>query len=310
MGLFKKASTRMSFIQANSDGRLHNAEAPSISPLDRGYLYGDAVYEVWRTFGRHVFAFEEHWERLERSAGAIGLSLPLDQAGCLIQIGRTVSAYRLETGWNSDCYIRLQVSRGTGALGLDPDLADRARWTLFVRGLDELDRTVLAQGQCLSVVRKYRRNARISIDPASKTGNYMNNLLCLREVRTRGAADAVILNQGGEVTEAPTSNLFFVAGRRIYTPPLSSGVLGGVTRQIVLHRLSRPEGVSIVERPILESQLGDFNECFLASTTKDIVPVSTIDEHRYDVGPETITIGLKTAFAVYMAANPGVWIEG
>jgi branched-chain amino acid aminotransferase len=274
--------------------------------LDRGYLYGDAIYEVWRTFRDHVFCFEEHWERLERSAGAIGLSLPIDRVGCLTQMGRTVSAYRMETGWNDDCYIRLQVSRGTGALGLDPFLADRAHWTLFVRGLDELDRTILARGQNLSVARNYRRNARISIDPASKTGNYMNNLLCLREVRARGAADALILNQGGEVTEAPTSNLFFATGRRIYTPPLSSGVLGGVTRQIILHRLSRPEGVSVIERPIFESQLGDFSECFLASTTRDIVPVSTIDAHQFEVGPATVTMELKTAFGVYMAANPGI----
>lgn len=300
----------MSFLQANSNGHLHDAEAPTISPLDRGYLYGDAVYEVWRTFGDHVFSFNEHWERLERSAGAIGLSLPIDRSRCLTEIGRTVSAYRAETGWSDACYIRLQVSRGAGTLGLDPFLADRALWTLFVRGLDELDHSVLIRGQSLSVARKFRRNARITIDPASKTGNYMNNLLCLREVRARGAADAVILNQSGELTEAPTSNLFFVNNRRIYTPPLSSGVLGGVTRQIILFRLPRPEGVSVIERLITESQLGDFNECFLASTTRDIVPVSSIDEHRYDVGPETVTLKFKTAFASYMDANPGVGFKG
>ncbi len=300
----------MSYLQANSNGQLHDAEAPTISPLDRGYLYGDAIYEVWRTFGDHVFAFNEHWERLERSAGAIGLSLPLGRASCLTEIGRTVSAYRAESGWADDCYIRLQISRGTGLLGLDPLLADRARWTLFVRGLDESDPAALARGQSLSVARRYRRNARITVDPASKTGNYMNNLLCLREARARGAADAVILNHCGEVTEAPTANLFFVKSRRIYTPPLSSGILSGVTRQIILYRLPRPEGVSVIERTIAESQLGDFDECFLASTTKDIVPVSNIDEHQYDVGFETVTMKCKTAFASYMDANPGVVFSG
>jgi branched-subunit amino acid aminotransferase/4-amino-4-deoxychorismate lyase len=300
----------MSYLQANINGQLHDAEAPTISPLDRGYLYGDAIYEVWRTFGDHVFTFNEHWERLERSAGAIGLLLPLDRAGCLTEIRRTVSAYRTETGWTDDCYIRLQISRGAGTLGLDPFLADRARWTLFVRGLDGLDPAVLARGQNLSVARNYRRNARITVDPASKTGNYMNNLLCLREVRARGAADAVILNHCGEVTEAPTANLFFVKSRRIYTPPLSGGVLSGVTRQIILYRLPRPEGVSVIERTVTESQLGDFDECFLASTTRDIVPVSTIDEHQYDVGFETLTMKFKTAFASYMDANPGVAFSG
>jgi len=295
----------MSYIQANSNCRLHDAAESAISPLDRGYLYGDSIYEVWRTVGDHVFSFEEHWERLERSAGGIGLPLLLGPARCLIEIGRSVSAYRAKTGWGGDCYIRLQVSRGMGALGLDPLLADGARWTLLVRRLDDLDPTVLADGLILSVARLYRRNARISIDPASKTGNYMNNLLCLREVRARGAADAVILNQDGEVAEASTSNLFFVKGRRICTPPLSSGILGGITRQIILFRLTRPDGVSIAERPISESQMSGFDECFLASTTKDIVPVGAIDNHRFEVGKESVTRRLKAAFGTYLNACPG-----
>ena len=296
----------MAFIQGNTNGQLHDAAESTISPLDRGYLYGDAIYEVWRTVGNFVFSFEEHWERLERSAGSIGLSLPLDPARCLNEIGRTVSAFRAESGWNGSCYIRLQISRGSGALGLDPFLAGRARWTILVRNLDPLDRAVLANGLKLSVARKYRRNARVSTDPASKTGNYMNNLLCLGEARSRGATDAVILNQGDEIAEASTSNLFFVIGRRIYTPPLSSGILGGVTRQIILFRLLRPDGVSISERPIAAAQLGEFDECFLASTTKDIVPVCGIDHHRYRTGTMSLTMKIKAAFASYMEACLGV----
>jgi branched-chain amino acid aminotransferase len=300
----------MSRIQANSNGQLHDAAEPSISPLDRGYLYGDAIYEVWRTIGDFVFSFDEHWERLERSAGSIGLSLPFDRASCLTEIGRTVAAYRANSGWNDSCYIRLQVSRGAGVIGLDPFLADRARWTLFVRNLDEFDHSVSRNGLKLSIARMYRRNARSAIDPASKTGNYMNNLLCLREVRTRGAVDAVILNQRGEITEASTSNLFFVTGNRIYTPPLSSGVLGGVTRQIILFRLLRPDGVAVIERPIAESQLGEFNECFLASSTRDVVPVWAIDDHRYEVGTTSLTMKIKAAFAAYMEECPGVGLAG
>ena len=126
------------------------------------------------------------------------MNLPLARARCLTEIGRTVSAYRADSGWNGSCYIRLQVSRGSGVLGIDPFLAGRGRWTLLVRNLDEVDRLVLANGLKLNVATKYRRNPRISVDPASKTGNYMNNLLCLWKVRARGAADAAILNQAGE----------------------------------------------------------------------------------------------------------------
>src|SRR3954468_24497257 len=86
------------YIQANTNGRLHSATEPSISPLNRGFLYGDAIYEVWRTYERTIFAFEEHWQRLEQSARALHMELPLDRARCLEEIHRTVQAFLKTTG--------------------------------------------------------------------------------------------------------------------------------------------------------------------------------------------------------------------
>ena len=85
-------SMNSAYIQANTDGRPHSATEPSLSPLNRGFLYGDAIYEVWRTFDGILFAFDEHWQRLERSARALHMVLPLDQAGLLDEIRRTVQA--------------------------------------------------------------------------------------------------------------------------------------------------------------------------------------------------------------------------
>lgn len=294
------------YIQANSNGRLHDASLPSISPLDRGFLYGDSVYEVWRTVDDRVFAFAEHWERLERSAGAIGLELRLTRDAGLVEMGRTVSAYRQETGWSGSCYIRLQISRGGGVLGLDPGLAEEPRFIVYVRKLGDLDPRQLEAGVGLYLARRFQRNPRHSVDPGSKTGNYMNNLLCLREARREGAEDVVMLNQGGEITESSTSNIFFVFQGRVVTPPLSSGILGGVTRQLLLYRIVRPEGVLIMERPVDTGGLDSFDECFLTSTTKDIVPVASIDGHGFRTGSATVTRRLKQAFVDYLEANPGV----
>lgn len=294
------------YIQANTNGRLHDASLPSISPLDRGFLYGDSIYEVWRTVGDQVFAFAEHWERLERSAGAIGLDLLLTRDAGRLEMGRAVAAYREETGWSGSCYIRLQISRGGGLLGLDPCLAEEPRFIIYVRKLAELDPQQLQAGIDLHLARRFQRNPRLSVDPGSKTGNYMNNLLCLREARRAGADDVVMLNQAGEVTEASTSNIFFVDGGRVVTPPLSSGILGGVTRQLLLYRVTRPEDVLVMERRVKASDLDSFEECFLTSTTKDIVPVASIDGHRYGTGRATITRRLKQSFVDYLEANPGV----
>ena len=112
------------YIQANTNGRLQPADAPSVSPLNRGFLYGDAIYEVWRTHSGVIFTWQEHWARLERSADALYLKLPLAAGPMLDEIKRTVSAYRQHTKDKGELYIRLQVTRGNGPIGLDPELAD------------------------------------------------------------------------------------------------------------------------------------------------------------------------------------------
>lgn len=300
----------MAYIQANSNGRLHDAAQPSISPLDRGFLYGDSIYEVWRTCGDHVFAFVEHWERLERSAGAIGLDLPVTPARVLSEIARTVEAFRRETGWTGSCYIRLQISRGCGALGLDSTLADESRFYLYVQRLAPLSASHLEKGIRVHPARRFRRNLRTAVDPSSKTGNYMNNLLCLREARAGGADDVVMLNQAGEVTEAATANIFFVTGHRVVTPPISSGILGGVTRLLLFYRIKRPEAVQLIERRIMAEELGSFDECFLASTTRDVVPVSAVGEISYRTGSDSITRRLKSSFEDYLQSHPGTRYRG
>jgi branched-chain amino acid aminotransferase len=122
-----------SYIQANTNGRLHPASEPAISPLNRGFLYGDAIYEVWRTYDRVIFAWEEHWRRLEGSARALYLELPFTAGDILAEIKRTVAAFRVAAPAVRDVYIRLQVTRGGGAIGLDTALADRADFVLLVQ---------------------------------------------------------------------------------------------------------------------------------------------------------------------------------
>ncbi len=121
------------FIQANTNGRLHSAEEPSIAPLNRGFLYGDAIYEVWRTYHGIVIGWDEHWARLERSAVALYMTLPWSQAMMLEEIKKTTAAYRKAAGFAGDLYIRLQVTRGGGAIGLDIALADKPDFVLLVQ---------------------------------------------------------------------------------------------------------------------------------------------------------------------------------
>jgi branched-chain amino acid aminotransferase len=296
------------YIQANSSGLLHDAAQPSVSPLNRGFLYGDAIYEVWRTCAGVVFAFDEHWERLGRSAAALRMDIGMDQDRLLAEMGRTAAAFRERTGHAGDLYLRLQITRGAGAIGLDTALADRPFWVILVQALKPHRPAPGRAGLHLSVARELRRNAPDALDPAWKTGNYLNNMLCLREARARGADEVVILNRHGAVSEAAVCNIFFARGGEAVTPPLAAGILGGVTRKLLLGAVAARAGVAVRERGVGADEIGAFDECFLSSTTRDVAAVARIDEHAYRVGADTTAARLKEAFALYVneytAAHP------
>lgn len=296
------------YIQANTNGRLHSASEPSIPPLNRGFLYGDAIYEVWRTYHGVIFAWDDHWRRLRGSAQALHMALSIGSDQVLSEIRRTVSAYRAKVPGQGDLYIRLQVTRGAGPIGLDVALADSPDFVLLVQPCPETPVEKLREGLRLSVAMSLRRNPAECLNPAWKTGNYLNNLLCLREARARGADDVVILNLAGEVTEAALSNIAFVRRGGFVTPPLAAGILGGITRCLLLGGIAASAGVPGSEETVRPSDLPSMDECFLLSTTKDIVPVRQIDDFIFKVGQDSVVSRLKAAFAyaarAYASAHP------
>jgi branched-subunit amino acid aminotransferase/4-amino-4-deoxychorismate lyase len=293
------------YIQANTNRRLHDAREPAISPLNRGFLYGDAIYEVWRTYHGVIFAWEEHWRRLERSAAALYLALPFSPEQALVEIKRTVAAFYAAAGARPEVYIRLQVTRGNGLIGLDPALADRPDFTLIVQANPVWTPQQLTQGLNLSLATGLRRNPVAALNPAWKTGNYLNNILCLREARSRGADEVVIINLAGEVTEAAVSNIAFLRAGEIITPPMEAGILGGITRQLLLEKIAPAAGVPVRETAIRPEDFPQMDECFLLSTTKDISAVATIDAVRFKMGDDSITMRLKRAFADYARSYAG-----
>jgi len=291
------------FIQANTNGRLHRADEPSIAPLNRGFLYGDAIYEVWRTYDGVIFEWDAHWTRLEKSAMALFMGLPLEKAAMLVEIKRTTAAFRAASGFVGELYIRLQVTRGGGAIGLDIALADRPDFVLLVQPCPLLSPAQEENGIILSLARDLRRNHPSTLNPVWKTGNYLNNLLCLREARARGADEVVITNLAGEITEAAVSNIGFVRGGRLILPPLEAGILAGITRRALIDRVAPAAAVEVSEETVRPEDLAGMQECFLCATTKDLVPVGAIDDRKFATGRETVTRKLKRAFAEYAAAQ-------
>jgi branched-chain amino acid aminotransferase len=286
----------------NVEGRLVPPEEAVVPVLDRGFLYGDSVYDVVRTYGGRVFELGRHLDRMERSASRIGLLLP-PRAQLESELLRTMAAAD-----NAESYARLMVTRGEGRFGLSPHLAEgQNRLIIMVRPLEPPAADLYERGLRIAVVRT-RRNPPQALDPALKTGNYLNAILALREANAAGADDALMLDIRGQVTEASTSNVFFVKGGVVVTPPLALGMLEGVTRGLVIE-VARAEGLLVREEPHGPEALVAADEVFVTSTIREIMAVTSLmllesgtPENRAvaDGRPGAITRRLHAAFRRYV----------
>ncbi len=251
----------------NVDGVIVPENEAVVPVLDRGFLFGDSVYEVIRTRQGNLFGWRQHLDRLRDSAAQIGLRLSIDDATVMRRILDTMRA-----AGNAEHYVRIVVTRGTGTA---PSIDLRAapgpeRWVLFARPLPQPPSDVR-----LWIVDRLR-NDRRALDPAVKSGNYLNNVLGLAEAQQKGASDCLFLNAHGFVTEASTSNVFAVKDGTWITPPLDAGILAGVTRALLLDWL-RARGERVLERNLTRDELLAADCVFTTSTLRDIAVVTSID---------------------------------
>ena len=262
------------------NGRLSSPEDAVVPALDRGFLYGDSVYEVlWWHRGVLVQA-KDHFERLRASGRRIYLSLPEGDARWHAAIEPVVAASGCSR--DEDAYVRLVVTRGAGALGLAVGEGLVPTVVVIVAPAHRPGEEERRRGLSALCVARLRNDAR-ALDPAAKTGNYMNNLLALHEARVQGADDALLLNAAGEVTEATTSNVYLVRGGALVTPAISAGILEGTTRRRILS-LCAAAGLPVSERSVLPAELVSAEEIFLSSSVRGVVPVVRLDGRTVGAG--------------------------
>lgn len=287
----------------NLDGELVAPSAARVSVFDRGFLYGDSIYEVIRTYGGRPFELAAHLVRLRHSAERIGLEPKWDTRRCEHEIARTLEAARggdvpdpSAAPWNvGERYLRVVMTRGAGEIGLDPALAVDPVALVIVQPLAGPPARAYADGVMAAIV-GLRRASPQAIDPSAKTGSHLPNVLALREARAAGAYEAFVLDERGFVTEGSSSNVFAVQRGRLVTPPLAAGILEGVTRGVVL-RLARSLGLDAQEAPLRADELEGADEVFLTSTIREIVPVVRLRTREVGSGrPGPVTSRLHRAF--------------
>jgi branched-chain amino acid aminotransferase len=275
----------------NADGQLVPPEAATVSVFDRGFLYGDSVYEVVRTYGGAPFELDRHLRRLARSAERLALTLPWDLARTREETLRTLQAARgggpstpsggdpadpAAAPWNAGEHsARIVMTRGAGDLGLDPALAVNPRAFVVATPLRAPPLDAYRRGVAVRVV-GVRHDAPEAVDTQAKTGAHLANVLAVHEARRAGAHEALLLDRDGFVTEGASSNVFAVRGGRIETPPLSAGILEGVTRALVLE-LAAEAGLALRETPLRPADLAEAEELFITSTAREVLPATTLD---------------------------------
>jgi len=279
----------------NIDGRLLTSEEATVSVFDRGFLFGDSVYETIRTYRRRPFLLDRHLTRLARSAAGLYLPVPRGLDALENEITRT-----LDAAGNEESYLRVVVTRGhrEGFVDLDEGTAEDGTVVLIVRPIAPISPSTYTDGVDVAVVGVLRTERR-SLDPKIKSGNYLNNILGLREAKRLGCFECLMPNREGDLTEGSTSNVFLVKDGALRTPGMESGLLDGITRGFVLE-LAAESGVVVREERLTLDDLEDADGIFLTSSLKEIMPVRLVrnagGEVVWEGAPDPVAIDLRARY--------------
>ncbi len=281
----------------NIDGRIVSEQQASISVFDHGFLYGEGVYEVLRTYRKEPFLYEPHMTRLRQSAEQIALTVPWTDAELHSRIAATIAASDIP----GEAYVRILLTRGVGELVYDPAACPNPTTVIIVKPHVDAPTAAYEDGVTISLV-PIVRNHPASLNPRIKSNNLLNNALAMQQAVKRKSFEALMRNHRGELCECAQSNFFVVTGGIVRTAPLDAGLLAGVTRAYVLE-LARALGYRTREEALFEEDLASADEAFLTSTTREIVPVVRVDSQTIGAGvPGPITRALIAEFHKRTAA--------
>jgi branched-chain amino acid aminotransferase len=272
------------------DGRLHEPEEAKVSVFDRGFLFGDSVFETIRTYDGRPFALGEHLTRLEKSCERTFIPLPV-----ALDVLRREVMESVRAGGNPESYIRVILTRGSGPLGLDSSFEAHPTRVIIVAPLVSPPADAYANGVGL-VTYRTQRVAEATDAAGAKVGNYLVAILAVRAAREAGASEALIVDAAGRVVEGASSNVFAVVGERLVTPPEDDGILLGITRRLVLE-VARERGIPIELRSLTVDELYRADEVFVSSSIRELMPAVRVDDHVIGAGtPGTATLDLLRRF--------------
>ena len=257
-----------------------------LAPSQVGLLSGWGVFTTLRVADGVLFAWDRHWARIQRDAAAFHVPLPHNPG----QVRRKLLEL-VEANHAQNSTLRLVIVRNGGGMWANPE-PDRPS--------DVIALTADSKDWGDGVKLAYQANARYAASPFSGTKilSWSMNLTWLEQAQSRGFDEVILLNERGEVAECTSANIFVANGHQVWTPPLSSGCLPGITREVVLGEIHVP-GVAIAEKPLTPGELEAADEVFITSTTRDLLPVHQIEEKQLKRGTDARE-ALQAAFSKYL----------
>ena len=273
------------------DGKFYPKSEAKISVYDHGLLYGDGVFEGIRAYNGIVFKLKEHIDRLYKSAHPIFLKIPLTKAELTEAVLKTLKKNNL-----TNAYIRLVVTRGVGDLGLDPRKCPKATIIIITEPLLQLHSAEKVENGINTIITWVKRNPVDAATHEMKSLNYLNSILGKIEANNVGADEAICLDKTGYVCEGVGENIFIVRDGKLYTPPISSGALDGITRALII-RLAKKLGIEVTERNITPNELFTADEVFFTGTAAEVAPIREVNKRVIGTGkPGPVTNRIMREF--------------
>jgi aminodeoxychorismate lyase len=263
-----------------------------VSVHDRGFLYGDGLFETIRVARARLFRLDAHLARLEQGALALGLRLPFPRAELAAHADALVQ--RNEA---AEAVLRLTVSRGCGPRGYSPRGADRPTLVMTLHPAPALDPARVHHWQLVTATDRVPAGERLA---SYKTANKLVNILARREAEEQGADEALLLNTRDEVTEAASANVFWLQAGRIFTPSLTAGVLPGITRSVV-QEICAGRGMPVQESPAPRALLLAAEAVFVTQSVLGVIAVRSLDGHPLPCPP--LVAELHRAFCDLLRAE-------
>jgi len=248
------------------NGRICDIDRASIPASDRGLLYGDGLFETMRSYAGHVFRLDAHVQRLAESAAFLQIPLPYSTD----ELCRTID----DLVGRDDRYIRMTLTRGPHTRTLSLQTGQQATVMIHIRELRDYPSEYHDSGMpvCIASIRRNEGSPIVR----HKTLNYLDSLLARAEATERDCAEAIMLNNAGDIAEGATSNVFWSCERTVFTPSPGAGLLPGITRTVVIE-MCDALGIQVKEDCFRPEALQAADEIFLTNSLMELMPVRSVD---------------------------------